>query len=54
MYAVIIKNKTTGMEEVSRYFNTKRAANTWKKWIMNRSEHYALIKKQIKKEWVKI
>jgi hypothetical protein len=33
MYAVIIQDKTSGKEEVSRYFQTKRAAKSWLRWL---------------------
>jgi len=32
-YAVILKDKQTGNEQVSRYFNTLAAARRWMKWI---------------------
>lgn len=33
MYTVTFINSNTGSTEVSRYFNTKRAALKWAKWL---------------------
>jgi hypothetical protein len=35
MYAVIIKNNI--QEEVSRYFNTLKAARKWAKWLAGKT-----------------
>ena len=32
-YTVTFTNRFTGLVEISRYFNTKRAALNWAKWL---------------------
>lgn len=36
-YTVTFTNKSSGLVEVSRYFNTKRAALNWAKWLRKQS-----------------
>jgi hypothetical protein len=37
MYTVTMIDSNTGLNQVSRYFNTKRAALKWAKWLQTKN-----------------